>query len=110
MERVRVEVIDDLDGESAADDRIEFTWEGVSYRLDLNAKNAKKLRDSIAPYIGAAQRVGGKRTNNARRGPAKVDKEQLAHIRTWAKDHGYEVSDRGRIPVSVQEAYAQAHA
>jgi hypothetical protein len=31
-------------------------------------------------------------------------------VRAWARDNGYEVSDRGRVPVAVQRAFDEAHA
>ncbi len=40
---------------------------------------------------------------------APVDREQSKAIREWARGQGLEVSDRGRIPTSVTEAYQQAH-
>jgi hypothetical protein len=30
-------------------------------------------------------------------------------VREWAREHGYKVSDRGRISAEVQQAYAAAH-
>jgi hypothetical protein len=45
-ERVTVELVDDLDG-SAADETVHFTWEGKSLVVDLNKKNADKLRKAI---------------------------------------------------------------
>jgi len=38
---------DDLDG-SEADETVTFALDGVSYEIDLNAKNAAALRDSLA--------------------------------------------------------------
>jgi hypothetical protein len=35
--------------------------------------------------------------------------QAAAAIRTWAKENGYEISDRGRVPASIREAYATAH-
>lgn len=32
-----------------------------------------------------------------------------AEVRAWARDNGYEVADRGRIPVAVVAAYEAAH-
>ncbi|WP_328854375.1 AAA domain-containing protein [Microbispora hainanensis] len=32
-----------------------------------------------------------------------------SHIRAWARQHGYAVGDRGRLPEDVQEAYHRAH-
>ncbi|WEB38788.1 Lsr2 family protein [Streptomyces yunnanensis] len=34
---------------------------------------------------------------------------KLAQIRAWAKEAGYEVSDRGRVPTEIEEAYDKAH-
>jgi hypothetical protein len=33
----------------------------------------------------------------------------VAHIRAWAKEQGYAVSDRARLPATVVAAYEQAH-
>jgi hypothetical protein len=30
-------------------------------------------------------------------------------VRSWARDNGYQISERGRIPSSVIEAYQAAH-
>lgn len=32
-----------------------------------------------------------------------------AAVRAWARENGYEISDRGRLPAEVTEAYAAAH-
>ncbi|MCT1689611.1 Lsr2 family protein, partial [Brevibacterium sp. p3-SID960] len=36
-------------------------------------------------------------------------RSDTAQIRKWAQDKGYEVSDRGRIPSEIVEAYDNAH-
>jgi hypothetical protein len=38
-----------------------------------------------------------------------MDREQAGAIRDWARKNGHAVSDRGRIPASVVEAYEGAH-
>ena len=35
--------------------------DGVSYEIDLSAKNAKKLREELKHWIDAGRRVGGRR-------------------------------------------------
>ena len=30
-------------------------------------------------------------------------------VRAWAKENGYSVSERGRVPAAVLEAYEAAH-
>lgn len=39
-----------------------------------------------------------------------VDKELRAAIREWAKKHGHDIGDRGRIPRNIVEEYMAAHA
>ena len=39
------------------------------------------------------------------RAPARRGAEQVAAIRNWARDHGYTVADKGRIPAEIEDAY-----
>ena len=105
--RTIVELTDDLDG-SPADETITFGLDGTTYEVDLNAKNAKKLRDSLSKFVGAARKAGGTSTGpgrgKARRGaaPAKDNREyNPREIRAWAEKQGIEVSPRGRIPADL---------
>ncbi|BFU43092.1 histone-like nucleoid-structuring protein Lsr2 [Krasilnikovia sp. MM14-A1004] len=101
---------DDLDG-GEADRTVEFGLDGVNYTIDLSEKNAGKLRKALDPFLGAATRVGrsGNESRAAgRRGAVttgRASRDQNQAIREWAAENGYEVSDRGRIPGSVVEAY-----
>ncbi|SFP53624.1 Lsr2 protein [Amycolatopsis arida] len=107
-QKVLVSLVDDLDG-SEAEETVEFGLDGVSYQIDLSAENAEELRDALAQYIEHARRSGGrKRSPRAAKvaaRPASVDREQNQAIRAWARKNGYQVSDRGRIPSEVVEAY-----
>ena len=42
--KVTVTLVDDFDGEGAADETVEFGLDGVTYEIDLSNKNAGKLR------------------------------------------------------------------
>jgi hypothetical protein len=100
---------DDLDG-SEADRTVEFGIEGVNYTIDLTEKNAGKLRKALDPYLTAATRIGRSssdlRTVSRRAAPpGRVGREQNQAIREWATKNGYEVSERGRIPSSIVEAF-----
>ncbi|MCA2211392.1 histone-like nucleoid-structuring protein Lsr2 [Jidongwangia harbinensis] len=103
---------DDLDG-SEADRTVEFGVDGVNYTIDLSEKNAGKLRKALDPYLTAASRVGRSSTGRiASRGTAtassgRANRDQNQAIREWAVKNGYEVSERGRIPSSVVEAFHQ---
>jgi hypothetical protein len=101
---------DDLDG-SEADRSVEFGLDGVTYTIDLSDKNAGKLRKALDPYLAVAARAGRAPTAAARRGagaPLRPDREQNQAIREWAGRNGYEISERGRIPAAIVDAYHSA--
>ncbi|MFT3832425.1 MAG: Lsr2 family protein [Micropruina sp.] len=97
---------DDLDG-TVADETVTSAVDGASYEIDLSSANAVALRDALSTYISAGRRVGGQRRQRGS-GPARADKEQLDAIRRWARENGFEASDRGRISKAVREAYSAA--
>jgi hypothetical protein len=106
---------DDLDG-TDADRTVEFGLDGVTYTIDLSGKNAGKLRKALEPYIAAGHRVGrgpagGPGTPVTRRiaAPSPSSRDQNQAVRAWAVRNGYEVSERGRIPASVVQAFNEAH-
>jgi hypothetical protein len=110
-QKVTVALIDDLDG-SEASETLEFALDGVSYQIDLSANNASKLRDGLASFVASARRSGGRKRAGGRPGgaavkarPAAADREQNQAIREWARKQGMKVSDRGRIPAEVLDAY-----
>jgi hypothetical protein len=109
----RIELVDDLDGKpipQGKGETVEFGLDGTGYAIDLSEKNAAKLRDTFGRYVDAARKVGGRaRRGRGGGGRGKTDPAQLKAIREWAKANGHEVSDRGRIPASVVEAYEAAH-
>ncbi|GAB3110536.1 Lsr2 family protein [Janibacter alkaliphilus] len=109
-QRVQVILEDDIDG-GEAHETITFGLDGVTYEIDLNEANAARLRDALAPYVGAGRRVGGRRGGGARSGSGGGGgrRKDLAEVRDWARGKGYEVSDRGRISAEVLEAYDKAH-
>jgi hypothetical protein len=107
-----IRLVDDLDGEKA-DETVEFGLDGKNYEIDLSTGNADRLRDALASYVGAARKVAANRrrastvsANGAARKPS-IDREQNQAIRDWARKRGMKVSDRGRIPAEVLEAYHQ---
>jgi hypothetical protein len=110
--KVTVTLVDDFDGEGPADETVEFSIDGVTYEIDLSAKNAKKLRDAFTQWIDAGRRVGGRRRGRpsapGRAGRGSIDREQSAAIREWARRNGHKVSTRGRIPAEVIEAFHAA--
>jgi Lsr2 len=108
--RIVVASHDDIDG-SPAVETVRFGLDGVSYEIDLSARNAAALRTALELYRSAGRRVGGvrKRSVQARRAAStRIDPAQLAAIREWARRRGLAVSERGRLPRSVVEQYNTA--
>lgn len=109
-----ITLIDDIDG-SAAVETVEFGLDGASYEVDLNEKNAKKLRDAISNFVAHARQVdsrsgsGRVRARGSRAASVRNSREQLQAIRDWARRNGHDVSDRGRIAATVVEAFDAAH-
>ena len=116
--KVQVILSDDLDENVAADETVSFSLDGTSYEIDLSEKNAEELRNAFSRYVQAARKVGrgsGRASGGGRSratgggGGGRMDREQAGAIRDWARKNGHAVSDRGRIPASVVEAYEAAH-
>jgi nucleoid-associated protein Lsr2 len=106
-QKVHIVLEDDLDG-SPATETVSFGLDGKTYEIDLNDKNAAKLRDALAQYVGAGRSVGG-----ARRGRKAASSSNLGpsarEVRDWARSSGHDVPDRGRIPADVRAAFDAAH-
>jgi hypothetical protein len=104
-----VQLIDDLD-QGKADETVSFALDGVSYEIDLSAKNAARMRDVLANYVANARRAGRissvRASGPGRRGRgARGDREQTQAIREWARRNGFKIGDKGRIPSTVLDAY-----
>ena len=109
-QKVQVILVDDLDG-GEAEESVSFSLDGVNYEIDLSAANAEALRDAIAPWVGHARKLSG-RSGRPGRAPARgrsAAKADLGDVRSWARENGYQVSDRGRVSAEVMTAYEGAH-
>ncbi|MBF6176773.1 histone-like nucleoid-structuring protein Lsr2 [Nocardia blacklockiae] len=104
--RVLVTRVDDLDGESTADETVVFGLDGVTYEIDLSAGNAALLREQLQHWAARARRV--RRTMIAARQPTTVTAVQSTAARQWARENGVSVSARGRVPAEVLRAYLDA--
>lgn len=115
--RTLVTLVDDLDG-TTADENVAFGFEGVDYEIDLTTEHASALRELLAPYTAAARRTGGRQGARSAATPRAASssgssgssaparsRSANAEIRSWAAAHGVVLSERGRIPGRVIEAY-----
>ena len=123
-QKVQVILVDDVDGGEATE-TVSFALDGVSYEIDVSEPNAAKLRDALAPWVGHARRVGGRSGGSgggsrARSGGSGSgsggsgrsrgnSKHDLSDVRSWARENGFQVSDRGRVSSEVIAAYEKAH-
>ena len=104
-QRVHIVLEDDLDGSEAAE-TVSFSLDGVSYEMDLSEANASQLRNDLAPWVGHARRVGGRKAAGKKPSKGSAAKD----IRAWALGQGTQVSARGRVSAEVREAYEKANA
>jgi Lsr2 len=103
-----VQVSDDLDGTANASE-VRFAFEGTEYTIDLGTRNRKAFEKALRPYIEAGTKVSGRRSGASRRArPTRTSAASLdlAAVRAWAKENGHQVSDRGRLPKAVLDAYS----
>lgn len=107
--KVQVLLEDDINGDVAAE-TVTFALDGRQYEIDLSEQNARALRETLAPWIGAGRRVsaGGGRVPEARPRPARRSQD-TADIRRWAAENGIPVSTRGRISADLRARYQAAH-
>lgn len=113
MKRI-VELVDDIDGKPIPDgtgETIDFAVDGVTYTIDLGTKNAKAFRKALDPYLAHATRTGGRRRiHTTAAAPDRArHRDEIRAIRNWARANGYSISNRGRIPAEVEQAYHAAH-
>lgn len=108
-QKVQVLLVDDLDG-GEADETVTFALDGKTYEIDLNTANADKLRGALEDFVKAGRRTGGRSASaRGKVRAASVGSPDTAKIRAWAKENGYNVNDRGRVPADIREAYEKAN-
>ncbi len=113
-QKIITQLVSDVSGKELKDGKgetVTFALDGTQYELDLSNKEADDFRGIFQEYIAAGRKVGaGKRTQKraGSTGGSGRSKEELADIRAWATENGYEVSERGRIKQAILDAYDAA--
>jgi hypothetical protein len=111
MARVN-QVIDDLDG-SVSDD-VEtryFGLDGKYYEIDLSKDNYDALVQELEAYVKVARpyRPGSNKGRGRGRPAPRRSRsaEENQKMREWARENGWpQITDRGRIPADVVQAYS----
>ncbi|MGW7578289.1 histone-like nucleoid-structuring protein Lsr2 [Streptomyces sp. NPDC054765] len=94
---------DDLTGEESTEAATHtLSLDGVTYEIDLSPDSYDQLLEAVGPFLKAGRKTGKARKP---RKAAAGGNEDTAAIRAWAKSSGYNVSDRGRVPAEIREAY-----
>ncbi|WP_078875516.1 histone-like nucleoid-structuring protein Lsr2 [Streptomyces sp. NRRL F-5053] len=105
--KVSITYVDDLTGAEGDVRTVLFALDGRDYEIDLNEENHDRIVKILAPYMVAGRRIAkGKAGSSNSRKPAPKEPDS-SEIRKWAKEQGYEVNDRGRVPASIREAYSK---
>lgn len=111
--RIVHQLVDDIDGsvlEVGEGETIHFSLNGTSYEIDLNGSHADELRAALEPYISAGRRAGsGGAVRSASPRKRAGRNPEVAAIRAWAKENGHTLSERGRVPAPIVDAYNAAH-
>lgn len=109
-QKIQTLFIDDIDG-GAAEGTVRFALDGTEYEIDLNAKHSEELRSALGKYVTHARKVGAAR--RAGRGAGRAGRGagsalNTTEIRNWAREQGYDIKDRGRVPADLVAKYQAA--
>ncbi|WP_043669595.1 histone-like nucleoid-structuring protein Lsr2 [Streptomyces xylophagus] len=95
-------IICDISGKEGAEE-VSFSWDGQAYTIDLAESEKGKLAKLLGPYLEKASKV---KVETIKATPKKKSGEvNLQAVREWANSNGYQVSNRGRVPVKIMEEY-----
>jgi hypothetical protein len=105
-QRVQTLFIDDIDG-GAADGTVRFGLDGADYEIDLSGEHSNELRTALGKYIEHSRKVGGA-ARRSPRGRGAANSIDTAKVREWARESGYDIKDRGRVPADLVAKYQAA--
>ena len=103
--------VSDLSGKEITDNdapTVHFSWDGVDYFIDLTSAEAESFHKAIEKYLSVATKTSSGRGRKSTAKKPSTGGPTAAEIRAWAKDNGYDVPERGRIPQEVRDAFDAA--
>ena len=107
-QRIQTLFIDDIDG-GEAEGTVRFGLDGAEYEIDLSSKHNDELRSTLRKYIDHARKVSGSaRKATPARGSRKPSAVDTVAVRAWARENGYDIKDRGRVPAELVAKYRAA--
>jgi len=106
-QQIQTLFIDDIDG-GAAEGAIRFALDGTDYGIDLNAKHSEEPRGALRKYVDHARKVGGTARRPGTRSGRRTAAVDTVAVRAWARDNGFDIKDRGRVPADLVAKYQAA--
>lgn len=106
--RTVIAFVDDLDGKDLKDAvTITFSIGNKSYEFDTSQAHAKQFHSELEKYVAVSRPAGTRRARA--KGLARGASRDAKAVREWARENGYEISDRGRVAAEIIEAYEAAN-
>jgi hypothetical protein len=110
-QKIQTLFIDDIDG-GEAEGTVRFALDGSEYEIDLSSQHTEELRSALGRYVTHARKVAGSAQRRAARTPGRGAKTasslNTTEIRNWARENGYDIKDRGRVPADLVAKYQAA--
>ena len=106
-QKIQTLFIDDIDG-GEAEGTVRFALDGNEFEIDLNSEHTDELRSTLVKYISHARKVSSPPRRSTARGGRKPASIDTGAVRTWARQQGIDIKERGRVPATVVEQYQAA--
>jgi hypothetical protein len=103
VQKLVTELVSDLD-ESEASETVQFGLDGTNYEIDLSDEQAGNLREELRLFVEKGRKAP-KSGPAARTRRSRTVRRDLPEIRDYARERGYEVKDRGRVPGRIVAEY-----
>jgi hypothetical protein len=71
-------------------------------------KPSDELHEMLRKSIDHARKVGGLARRPGARGGCRSSAADTVAVRAWARENGYEIKDRGRVPADLVANYQAA--
>jgi nucleoid-associated protein Lsr2 len=107
-QKIQTLFIDDIDG-GEAERTVRFALDGTDYEIDLSTKHNEELRAALGTYVSHARKVAGTARRAAGRSGRKPSSVDTVAVRAWARENGYDIKDRGRVPADLVAKYQAAN-
>ena len=105
--QVIVQVFCDVCESNEGATALEFAIGRSAFEIDLCGEHRAAFNAALSPFVSSGRSA---RSRAATMSPSsspshRRDPSETEAIRHWAKENGFAISTRGRIPGTIQEAY-----